>query len=298
MQIMSPHPYPERILVYGGGGVGKTKGVMEIALHCPDSNFWIVDNDTSFAYTRQVYSEYSAILDYGPDETHDFEIKVGSGKAETIVSLTVHHVGNLRIIEIGPAWEEFTAAVKHAVGYFDKAQFIKGLGDPENDWFVVDSATSPWQYVQAWYSQQVHGADLSEHMLKVRQTSADLKEYNKILSGDMTWPLINREYMDRFIRPMHKWRGHVYLTAEAANVGKDDDDQDKLIYGTIGMKPKGQNSLHHQMSSNLFLYQGAGVWKITTAKDRGRERMWQENLDSFARDYLVGIAGWKIVPGK
>jgi hypothetical protein len=297
-RIVSPHKYQERILAFGGGGVGKSSALLNIARYSPDAMFWVLDNDTSFAYTRLIYTEYPEILEYG-DQTTEY-VDTPSG-----VTLPVQQLGNVKVVELGPTWEEWSAGIQYLIGTVEIVQgkgtvFTPGIADPSNDWIALDSVTHPWQYVQAWYSQQVHGTNLADQMVKLRSQSSSLEDYNKALAGDMTWPIINREYTDHFIRLVHRWRGHLYMTSEADPLGKREDEQDKDLFGTIGFKPKGQKSLHHQMSTNLFFYRGdkPNEWKITTAKDRGRRILWRESLNEFAMDYLVEVAGWKVLPPK
>jgi hypothetical protein len=296
IMIESGNRFKEALLLFGGGGVGKSKSTLDIARYCPNSVFWINDLDTSSSYVRLIYTEYQDILASGPESEEDVTIHWGGEEYE----FTVQTLGNCRIIESSPSWNEFMATNKYIAGHVDKGKFYKGAANPKTDWWIMDSITHPWQYVQAWYSLQVHGEELSDHMVRVRKEASDLTEYNKLLSGDMTWPLINREYQ-RLITLMHHWRGHLVVTAEAQLLGKKEDEQDKMLFGPLGFKPAGQKSLHHQMSSNLFLYttnEGGTKWRMIGAKDRGRELAFKEEIEDFAMDYLVQFAEWRVVPRK
>ncbi len=170
--------------------------------------------------------------------------------------------------------------------------------DPEHDWIVLDSISPTWEFVQSWYSQQVHGSDLAEMMVRVRRESANMAAFNANIVGEMTWPLIKREYSAKLYRPLQKWRGHLILTAQAKDLGKRDreDDTLSLLYGHIGFKPTGEGQLHHVASTNLFLdHPKHGVFRFTTVKDRNREEVDKQTYDDFAVDYLQEIAGWEPV---
>lgn len=54
--LVPPIDEPERILLYGGASVGKTRAILQTARRCPNRTFFIIDNDRS--YRRMVALGY------------------------------------------------------------------------------------------------------------------------------------------------------------------------------------------------------------------------------------------------
>lgn len=168
-----------------------------------------------------------------------------------------------------------------------------------NDWLAVDSATSTWDAVQAWFVEKIHGTDIDEwfvakRMEKENAGSGDKRGFAALSGSDGDWQVINKTYFKGFYNALLKVPGHVYLTAEQAKIDKEDDKDTKSAYGGTGFKPKGQKRLGHVPMTTLWLTKsGTGSWRMTTIKDRGRREMDDEKLENFAVDYLQGVAGWK-----
>jgi hypothetical protein len=259
MRLNSPYKFKERLLLFGGGGVGKTNACLTIARAMPTGTMFVIDNDMSFAWSRALDTEFDDMPD-----------------------------GRVDVREVDPDWRDVT----------DTLAAVLEVADPDTDWIVVDSITPTWDYVQTWLSEQVHGTDLAGHMAKLRAEAADIKEFNKELTSDMTWPLIKREYQQRIYRPLQKWRGHLILTAEGAEVGRFDNDEAKALYGHLGFKPKGEGRLHHVTSTTLFLTKVKETHRFTTVKDRNRDEMERAEWDDFAMDYLRDVGGWRPIVKK
>lgn len=258
MKITSPYRFKERILLFGGGGVGKTTSVLSIARHTAEGKFWIIDNDYSLAYERALATEFD---DIDPDR--------------------------VEIIEVDADWEECCNALTR----------VLEEGDPDaGDWLVFDPFSPTWDYVQAWMSQQVHGADIDAHIVKLRAEADDIKAFNKELTESMNWQIINRTYSERMYKALRKWKGHLILVAEAKATSRNDDDEQTELFGHLGLKPAGQGRLHHVASTNIMLAKaGHGIYKMSTAKDRNRDEMERVQFDNFALDYLRDVAGWERV---
>jgi hypothetical protein len=149
-------------------------------------------------------------------------------------------------------------------------------------------------------STKVHSTDLDEHIVNLRAESADIKTFNKELAEAMNWPVVNRVYTERMLKPIRKWKGHLLLVCEAAATGKTDDEEARALFGHLGLKPAGQKRNHHIASTNLLLTKtGHGDYKLTTAKDRNRAELEKEAFDDFALDYLRDVGGWvRVKAGK
>jgi hypothetical protein len=224
---------------------------------------YIIDLDYSYAYERILMSDFPELGPDGEDRVH--------------------------IYTIDQDWEEFVQTFME----------ILKEGD-EDDWLVIDPATATWQMVQSWFSDQVHGTDIGAHMVRLRKETKDISSFNKELTSDMTWPVINKVYQDGFYKNYRKWRGHTLVCCEAVAVRKDADSAEKAEYGFIGQKPAGQKTMPYIGATNLYLdHPKKDEWRFTTTKDRSRELQEKISFDmhkageTFAEKYLVDIAGWE-----
>lgn len=253
--IESPHRFKERILAYGGAGTGKSTITCSVARYMPEAKFHVIDLDYSATYERLLATEYTDVYDRGNVAIHETDAEWG-------------------------AFEQTFAGILKE-------------GNPDTDWITIDTATVTWQMVQAWWADTVYGVNIADYMAELRKGATDLKEYNASMASDMTWPAINKQYQEKFYRLLHKWRGHIILICEPAELRKDEDADVKSTYGFVGYKPQGQKTLPHVAATNIFLdHPKIDQWRMTTVKDRGRQLVEKTPLEDFAIDYLVGVGGW------
>lgn len=265
IQLRSPHPFPERLLLFGGGGSGKTEALLQIARHIGQGHVRVYENDISFAWDRALATDFQDV-----DQT---------GK------VTIERADN--------TWENTLELVTTMV---DESDADAG------DWIVLDSMTPTWEQVRTWYLKKVYGEDASSYLINLKAEHAnDLKAYNAALSASMNYDIINQEYF-KLYHQLFLWGkqgGNLAVTAEAAGLGGKEDAETAMIFGHLGVKPAGQKKLHHVASTNLFLvHKSREVWTMSTAKDRNRDDMENAQVDDFALDYLVQVAGWKPMPVK
>lgn len=261
--------YRERIHVYGGAGVGKSSVTLNIARYMPDVQFHVIDLDYSFSYERLLATEYA----------------------------DVDEVGNVHVYECEADWEQFA-------DIFDKLITGKSItdtagnevqADSREDWVTIDPVTLTWDMVQAWMIEAVQGEDVSDYLTKLRAASDNMREYSANLSEGMSWPIVNKQYMQKFYKRYHRWRGHSILVSEAQEVGRQDSDELKSTYGFVGFRPKGQKTIPHVAATNLFFdHPKSDTWRMTSIKDRGRAPIEKVPFDEFAPDYLVEHAGWEM----
>lgn len=257
VKLTSPHPYRERILLYGGGGAGKTNAALSIVEHAVQGNAFVIETDYSAAWQRAIHTDYP------------------------------HLAGSVDVRIPDVEWESWTAELAAVVD----------AADPENDWIIIDSITPTWSMVQDWYLQQQFGDDLPRHLAKLKKAHGDdARGYGRAVTETMNWPLVKKEYGSRLIAPLQRWKGHLIVTAEAKSVGGMDNEETTMIFGPIGAKPSGEGRLVYLASTNIYLaHPKRGVWTATTVKDRNRAEMDKEPFEDFGIDYLTGVAGWEIV---
>jgi hypothetical protein len=254
----------ERILVFGAAGTGKSNNALAIARKSGSHTF-VIDND--MAYDRMLATDFTDLDNvtvYNADEWSDY------------------------IPHVQKAIENTTTRDEHG----------RTMSD---DWLVVDMMTDTWDAVQADFVEQIHGKEIDEYFLEVRKAkkAADVKKGSALgaLEGWMDWPVINTRY-SKLYKTLLKWPGHLYCTAELAQINADTDDKDtRLLFGSYGVKPKGQKRMPHIFNTVLLMSKSrVGEYRMTTVKDRGREEVEDEPVGDFAMTYLRKLAGWK--PGR
>lgn len=250
----------ERILGFGVAGTGKSHALLTIARKCPDNTFHVLDND--LAYERLLATDFT-----------------------DLANVRVYNV----LGEGAEGWEEHLSVAREIVGTMDR-----------DDWAVIDSTSPTWSVVQEWFTERVFSQDIADYFLQVRMQKQESKEKKKslgALEGWYDWPVINKEYR-KLQNLIINCPGHIYCTAELQAISSDDNDKDvKGIFGPYGVKPVGQKRMGHLFQTVvMFGKNRAGEYSMTTVKDRGREEMEGREVEDFARDYLMRVAGWK--PGR
>jgi hypothetical protein len=235
----------------------------------PDTQFHVIDMDYSFSYERLLATEYQ----------------------------DVDEVGNLHVYEVEADWDSFADTFDALVNQQPLVDTAGNevVANSREDWVTLDPVTLTWDLVQAWMIETTQGADVADYMAKLRGASSDMKEYSASLAESMTWPVVNKQYMQKFYKRFHKWRGHSILVSEAQEISRQDSDDLKNTYGFVGFRPKGQKTIPHVAATNLFFdHPSSKVWRMTSIKDRGRVPIEKQPFDEFAVDYLVECAGWEM----
>lgn len=258
IQLTNPHPFSERILLYGGGGAGKTNTALNIISHMKQGDMYVVEQDYSLAYERALATDFPEVED------------------------------RVHVHSADPDWLSFIDAVEAAVS----------KADPEHDWLVIDPVSGSWDQVQEWSIDAQYGNNMTEMLLDLRkQFGNDKRGYAAALADAMNWQLCKKEYA-RLWKAIQRWKGHLVLIAEAKALSSQErDDEAQMLYGPLGFKPVGNATLKHVASTTLFLdHPKRDQWRITTVKDRNRIELDKEPVEDFGLDYLQGIAGWTVAP--
>lgn len=247
----------ERVLVYGVGGSGKSTAVVDL-IGRVEGKVWVVD--TEHAYDR--------MLD---------DAGVGDGNVD------VCDVRLRAAVDGTTAWEAMLGYVRDTV---------KNMG--RDDWLAIDSITPTWDDVQAWYVEKLWGDDLADYMMAARMQAEERgKRGGSAFEGFTDWPVINKQYNVLYNLLLNA-PGHVILTAETQPL-IDEDSEVTAVFGSHGVKPKGQKRLPHIPHTVLLFRRRHNGWVIDTVKDRGREELRGVANTGFVDTYLKGVAGWKPV---
>lgn len=259
LTLRSPWRDRERILVFGPQGAGKSVGALSIARAVTDVKFHIIDIDHSPSYNRFIDRVYP--------ELNDPRINV------TVVD--------------PEDWEATMEAIVEA-----------RVACGPDDWVVIDSATPSWNAVQGWFIEKVQGSEIEDYFMQVRmrkKEAGDAKKALGALDGWLDWPVINKQYF-KLYRELTRIKGHVYMTAESARIGEEDDREMRGRFGPYGVKPAGQKRIGFVPATVLLLTKDrVGKHYMTTCKDRGPEEVEDQEIGDFAVDYLRRLAGWKVV---
>jgi hypothetical protein len=252
----------ERIMAYGGEGVGKTKGALDIARRMvgTGNKMWVVDIDNTW--------ERMAPRELWADEGGPLEVMPARG------------------------WADEADALEGALSSAGRDDWVVAdssswMWDDVLEWYVgkVFGTELPAFLIQHRKHQ------LEEEKKATAGQDATLVEWNYIN------PLWHRVVTE----PLTWAPCHVYVTAEAGEMRSDgrDSKQVRGMYGSIGWKPRTQKKLGFAMQTVLFMEKSAtGEYKMQTVKDREDSRgprvVWaREPWSDFFTDYLRGVAGWK-----
>lgn len=265
MAIESPIQSRERILLMGGTGTGKSFAALSIAKRI-NGCMYVLDNDN--AYDRMLETDFTELGNVFVYPTWDWESTVKAA-TESIVDIR------------------------------------------RDDWLVVDILSPTWPMVQDWFSENVYGDDLATYMLRARQAvevtntairekrakggKVDEKETRNLqpFDGFMDWSVINPQYQ-KFMAKLRNCPAHVLCTAEVDAVDSKRDSSDVLDLYPLGVKPRGQKRTGHAFSTILLMSKRkAGVFEMTTVKDRGRKELDHDAVGDFGVNYLMRTAGWK-----
>lgn len=253
-------PARERIFAYGREGTGKTEGWLSIAERW-EVPFYVIDTDDSVQ--RMLETDHRGIAD----------------RVHTTVAQN---------------WQEFEKGVDDSI--LKIQQYVGALKPPllkeQLPWIVVDFADSTWDMVQNYFTEQVFNKGIDEYFLNARKTLGNSKQLQP-LEGWTDWQVINKLFQTRW-NTLTKAGGpfHLYITAKA--VDPSGDLEVKSLYRNLKKMPGGEKRMGGRVHTVLMFSTDAEGWYISTAKDRGRERLSSRKSVDFALSYLVKIAGWSL----
>lgn len=250
---ITKRPTPERILLYGGPGAGKTRAFFETALwHAKtgdDAHFHYVDLDGSFE-----------------------RMFVGGRYDQLEANTTAYHIYT---------WDEFDELSQR----LEKDKVLR-----PGDWLGVDMASQLWEMVQDWWVEGVYGElDTADYMTTRRMAG----EADPRFDGWTDWGYINKAYRARFVRLIQRTSAHVMSMAAETNIKDADKADIRDMFKTFGVKPAGQKALPHEHHTVLWMGKKRDRWVMSTAKDREVEWMVGEETGCFWLRYLMGIVGWE-----
>lgn len=270
---------PEKIMVVGGGGTGKTKGLMDIVKSClfTGQTAYLIDNEQAIPVHMEA---------------------MGIGAREEWVWVDGKW-------ERDEEWEDPDSPI---VRYFcqewlDHRDAIRSACETatRGDWIGVDTISQPWEAVQAWYVEQITGGDeFADWLVKNRVGQIEAGKGNDGGAGAMLgeWKLINAQWKDFVLNPIVKTHAHVYLAAHSKSINTERDSPDvKSFWKGLGFKADCQKSVPRLVRTVLGFEENRGVgggFIVTSAKDWERDLLHREKINTVPTTYLMGPAGWKM----
>lgn len=290
MTLQSQGRSRERILAFGMEGVGKSLLLLDIATRVAPNKVHVVDNDN--AWDRMLEGE--SLAGVTPQVACEYRWNDKTGEFDTDYTWAVEG-GNVVIWHTWAATDQWTANTQALVAIEED---VAEYGSPR-DWVGVDTGTLYWSAVQDWFVESVFNKSIEDYFMQVRMEKAKASDDKKslgALDGWMDWPVINKTYNAGAGRFFVSPPCNLLVTAELQEVSKEDDSQTRSLY-TMGVKPKGQKRLGHNMQSVVMLRRDrSGTYFASTLKDRGG-REYLENTDitgyGFGEWYLEEIAQWQ-----
>lgn len=255
MPLTTPHKYPERILIYGEPGVGKSNAVIQTAKFLSQtstpSKIFVIDNDRS--YVRA--AENNNITNMQVADVYDFP------EYRDALSLFIKSVQPHDFLVCDLMSEAWTAAQTHYTDsvYGDEANYFlqvrSQMSNPTKDGNVLEGWYD-WQYINKQYFAFAKPFIYRSPCHVIAVSTADP------------------------------------ISRSGRNA---DDKETLTVFSSVGYRPEGQKRLKHQFDTTIFMFKdNSGGYRMTTVKDRDRELVTSAHVVNFPVDYLMRVANWTL----
>lgn len=247
---------PERLLICGRDGSGKSKSYWDIAegLHTTSSpaQMFVIDPDLKARFDPRyplpnvhIFDELESWPDY-----KSAAVKVRSegqpGRGDWCVVDMMNRV-----------WSAAQAGHSEIV-------FGKGMDDLMVDW----------------------------RLKSIQDDKAGGSPFNAAYGAD--WQVINALY-DTFMFNITRFPGNVLMTTALDAITEDEKDKETIRkYSKWGVKPAGQKRLGHVPADLLLFQETNRGWEMSQMRGTGREGFKNEPWNNFVRNYLLVKAGWQL----
>ena len=258
--MKSPSAVPERILITGIYGAGKTEVAVSWAAamrKAGEGRCWWVNTDIPGTVQR-VNERYD-----------DWE-------------------SNITFTDVGD-WESLA----------DATDTFRSLMKP-GDLLVVDSADKTWTWIRDLYdyTQADRKGTLPKagDWFGVIEEVDDMKRWDPINTAYQRWVM---PILDPARCPAHVVLISPAQPIKVATEKSNWSDDKGIIseFGKFGVRPAGNKHLTYQFHTVLLMEHGRGGYTMTTMKDRSREyadKMPLSESFPFTAGYLMGLAGWEL----
>lgn len=257
LKLESAFRFPERILLFGGGGAGKTHAALSIASRVARGHIHILDCDVSGAYDRAIAVDH-------PD--------VESRATITRCSDWADYIGALETaVRDGDPEHDWIIVDPHSVSWDWVQDHILGL----------------------LYGDDLVG----ELIQLKKDYADDAKGYHAAKSNMMNWDLVKKEYNRAFAALQRWNGHVVLVCEAKELYAREDEQTKSLYGPLGVKPAGNARNRHVTSTTLYLDHPSRDRWRVTTVKDRNREELDKVVVDDFAMDYLMGVAGWRIARG-
>lgn len=275
---------PERIIIGGSPGSGKTYAHLTIARALPERKFYIIDPDDGVR--RVWYKEFPEVTnieyyftpswfttDFATFDSKGAEIKKlidGSNRK------TIFRSG------VADAWKTIKPKLK------------------QGDWITLEHLHLLWDGAQDTFSDEVFDKNIGMYFLEKRKAMKAGAKRLEAFEGWQDWPVIKKMHNDDFINKVcYETQAHVFMTTALSITQPNarEDPQIKAFYGDSSIRFEGEkHNVFRAQTKLIFKQAGKGEDRSyimnTFQKDRGREHLVECEWSDFFYDYLCLVAGW------
>ncbi len=267
---------PERIMLFGGPGQGKSACWIDIAqkMHEGGSEGKVVVIDSDNAVEAMFGEGYPHLR-------------------ETVINIPVFN------------WTDLRDAQRQVI------EMDLGI----NDWLVHDMMSFPYTEVRRHYTELVHGQDLEEYLIETAKLINMAKakdEGHEREFGDWNaadWSHMGKIYLNYEVPLTLRMKCHVMAVCEEREVMPHQAKADvvKRYKRVGGFKPYCNNSAEHRFRSVIRVKAPGKGRELMQAKDRYREERWDDKATrntidigdmhddgGFVQAYLIPIAKWRM----
>jgi|GEM_PF-6471961 len=282
--LQSQQRSAEKLLVCGGGGTGKTRGIMDVIKTSllPGQTARVVDNEGALPIHLEA---------------------AGMGCREEWVSTGVAN-GHAQWERV-PEWEDPDSNIVRWFcqdWYSHREAIGKVCADgTRGDWGFIDTISQPWEDVQAWYVGKITGGtDLGDWLVENRVNQIEANKGNDGGGGAMLgeWKPINAQWKDYIRNPIIRSKSHLYIASHIKAINTERDSADvRALWKGLGFKADCQKAVPRDVRTVLGLEENRGAgggWKVTSVKDWERGLLLRTDLKTIPVTYLMGVAGWKM----
>ncbi len=267
---------PERLLLYGGPGQGKSGCWIDIAQKMYESGnpgkVVVIDTDNAV----------EAMFGEGYDHLE-----------KIVIPLPCFDWTDLRNAQ--------SEIINMDLGY--------------EDWLVHDMISFPYTEVRRHYTELVHGKDIEEYLIEtatlISMAKAEKQGHERQFGDYNTadWVHMGKIYLNYEVPLTLRMKCHVMAIAEEREVDANrgaKPDQVKRYKKVGAFKPYVNNTAEHRFRSVLRVKAPGDHFELMMAKDRYRQERWVEEakrntLDigdmnedgGFVNAYLIPIAKWR-----
>ncbi|MFA5728485.1 MAG: hypothetical protein WC957_03585 [Candidatus Neomarinimicrobiota bacterium] len=271
---------PERILIGGAPGSGKTYAWLTIARMLPDAKFYVIDPDDGVR--RVWYNEFPDVTNIEYYLTPKWFAKdYESFKKKPVIEKLPGSRLNIYKSGVADSWKAIKPKLK--------------LGD----WLIVEHLHLLWTSVQDAYSNESFDQSIGNFFLERRKESlAGVKKSEKSNEWQ-NWTVIKGLHNSDFINSAcFDHPAHVFMTTSLSlNDGGKEDIEISSFYGDTKLRYEGEKHNPFRVQTHLTTKStGRGdkrtYYLNTLIKDRGRSHLVDMPWDDFYVDYLMAVGGW------